>query len=270
MEVIFFMIESLFGNKSVAKILIFLFVNGKCYGTQLHRLLNTSLTPIQKALHRLEKGGIILNYLEGKTKVYQFNPAYPFIEELELLLKKVYTLLPSHEKKDYYVAKDDENLGFSIPKNRKQILLAFWEKLNSTTRLVLNAKNRSKDKINWNRKGKGEVIINKEGQNTIIFREKGTWQGKEGEELSFSNIFRWTLDIEIGMICLEHLRLGIDQPVLLLQLVPSSYQTLSSADSHLCGEDTYLGQIYFDQTSFRLNWRVIGPKKDEEIVYYYS
>jgi hypothetical protein len=81
------------GNKNVQKILLFLFVNGKCYGTQLHHLLKSSLTPIQKALLRLEKGGIILSNYEGKTRLYQFNPAYPLLTELEQLLKKAYTLL---------------------------------------------------------------------------------------------------------------------------------------------------------------------------------
>src|SRR5688572_16024855 len=97
------MLEELFGNKNIEKILIFLFVNGKCYGTQLHRCLQTALTPIQKALNRLEKGGIISSYYEGKTRLYRFNPTYPFIHELEQLLKKAFTLLPANTKKSYYV-----------------------------------------------------------------------------------------------------------------------------------------------------------------------
>ena len=97
------MLEALCGSQNIQKILIFLFVNNKCYGTQLHRALKTSLTPLQKALNRLEEGGIITSYFEGKTKLYQFNPAYPLLPELENLIKKAYTLLPAHEKKCYYV-----------------------------------------------------------------------------------------------------------------------------------------------------------------------
>src|ERR1700728_4231171 len=101
------MLETLFGSKTIKKILIFLFLNGKCYGTQLHRLFKTSLTPIQKALLRLEKGGIIESYYEGKTRLYHFNPTFPLLGELEQLLKKAYTLLPAHEKKGYYVSKEE-------------------------------------------------------------------------------------------------------------------------------------------------------------------
>ena len=64
------------------------------------------LTPHQKALLRLEKGGVIISFCEGKTRLYRFNPAFPLFHELELLLKKAYHLLPAQEKKGYYVAKE--------------------------------------------------------------------------------------------------------------------------------------------------------------------
>src|SRR5437867_2854049 len=112
------MLKGLFGNSNVEKILIFLFVNGNCYGTELHRLLKTPLTPIQKALLRLEKEGIVMSDFEGKTRLYQFNPAFPLLEELEMLLKKAYTLLPSQEKKLYFVVKHSS--GASKEKQRKE------------------------------------------------------------------------------------------------------------------------------------------------------
>jgi len=263
------MLEVLCGNKNVQRILIFLFVNGKCYGTQLHRSLKTPLTPLQKALNRLEKGNLITSYFEGKTRLYQFNPAYPLLSELEQLLKKAYTLLPAHEKKDYYVVREDLSAQTVNQENKIQTLLAFWEKLKAVTQLTFNAKTKSKEEQGWNGKGKGEVMITKEG-NVLTFSEKGTWQGKQDGEVSFSNVFRWTLDRYAGVISLEHLRRGPDHPVFLFHLAPSGKHSLSSVDSHLCGGDTYFGQIHFDRYSLRLNWRVIGPKKNEEIDYYYS
>lgn len=261
------MLEALCGNKNVQRILLFLFVNGRCYGTQLHRELSVPLTPLQKALSRLEKGGLIASYCEGKTRLYQFNPAYPLLAELELLLKKAYTLLPAHEKKGYYVVKEDLS---SSQENKTQVLLSFWDKLSRVTRLTFNAKTKSKGDHGWNGKGKGEVLIAKEGGNILLFTEKGTWQGKEGTEFAFSNVFRWTLDRSSGVVALEHLRRGADHPVFLFYLAPSGKNALSSVDSHLCGGDTYFGQIQFETHSLRLNWRVIGPKKNEEIDYYYS
>lgn len=264
------MLEVLCGNKNVQRILLFLFVNGKCYGTQLHRSLGTALTPLQKALNRLEKGGLITSYYEGKTRLYQFNPSYPLMSELEHLLKKAYTLLPAHHKKDYYVVKEGRKTSAADRGNKVQVLLAFWDKLMGVTQLTFHAKTQSKDEKGWNGKGQGEVIITKEGSNTLIFHEKGTWQGKQGGEVSFSNIFRWTLVRSTGVISLEHLRRGPDHPVFLFHLAPSGKHSLSSVDSHLCEGDTYFGQIHFNHHNLRLNWRVIGPKKNEEIDYFYS
>ncbi len=264
------MLEVLCGNKNVQRILIFLFVNGRCYGTQLHRSLKTPLTPIQKALNRLEKGSLITSYYEGKTRIYQFSPAYPLMNELEQLLKKAYTLLPAHEKKDYYVVREDLKAQTVNQENKIQALLAFWEKLSGVTQLTFNAKTKSKEERGWNGKGKGEVSVVKEGSNTLIFHEKGVWHGEQDTEVSFSNIFRWILDRCAGVISLEHLRRGPEHPVFLFHLALSGKHSLSSVDSHLCGGDTYFGQIHFDRYSLQLNWRVIGPKKNEEIDYHYS
>lgn len=263
------MLDGLCGNKNVQRILIFLFVNGKCYGTQLHRALKTSLTSIQKALNRLENGRLITSYYEGKIRIYQFNPVYPLIKELKELLKGAYTLLPANEKKSYYVVKDDLSTHPSNKENKTEILLAFWEKLLSVKQLAFHAKTNSKDDCGWNGKGQGEVISTMSSNNVLIFNEKGTWQGKQGVDVSFSNTFRWTLERDAKMISLEHLRYGSDRPVFLFHLTPSGKHSLSSVDSHLCGGDTYFGQIDFHHDGLRLNWRVIGPKKNEELDYYY-
>lgn len=264
------MLEVLCGNKNIERILLFLFVNGKCYGTQLHRSLGVPLTPLQKALNRLEKGGLIMSYYEGKTRLYQFNPSYPLISELEQLLKKAYTLLPAYHKKDYYVVKEGHKTSSADQEDKAKTLLAFWDKLIGVTQLTFLAKTQSKDEKGWNGKGRGEVVITKEDPNTLIFNEKGTWQSKQCEEVSFSNMFRWSLDRNKSMISLEHLRRGPDHPVFLFHLAPSGKYSLSSVDSHLCEGDTYFGQIRFNHHNLRLSWRVIGPKKNEEIDYFYS
>lgn len=264
------MLEYLLGSKNLQKILIFLFVNGKCYGTQLSRSLQTPLTPLQKALIRLEKGGIILSDYEGKTRIYQFNPAYPLLAELEQLLKKAYTLLPPHEKKIYCFIHKKRTFQEAEREIHTQILLNFWKRLSKANTISLHVKTKSIEENGWNGKGTGEVIVEREGESILIFQERGSWIGKEGQDIDFKNIFRWTLDQKIGLISLEHLRFGPQHPVFLFHLSPSGNNTLSSIDSHLCNSDTYYGQMFCDPHYLRLNWRVIGPKKNEEIDYYYT
>jgi hypothetical protein len=264
------MLETLFGGKNLKQVLIFLFVNGKCYGTQLHKSFNTALTPIQKALNRLEKGGVVLSFYEGKTRLYQFNPSFPLLVELESLLKKAYTLLPPDEKKQYCFVRQEGQKKLEKQIQEKEILVAFWKRLAATNTLIFHAKTKLKEEGGWNGRGRGEVIVAKEGESVLVFHEKGNWKNEEGHETDFSNIFRWTLDKAAGVISLEHLRRGINRPVFLFHLAPSGNNSLSSVDTHLCAEDAYFGQIFYDKNHLRLNWRVIGPKKNEELDYYYS
>ena len=96
------MLENLFGNSVIEKILFFLLLNEKTYASELSRVFEISLFSFQTALERLEKGGILVSYKEGKTRLYQLNPRFPMLKELVLFLKKAYTFLPESFCRKYY------------------------------------------------------------------------------------------------------------------------------------------------------------------------
>lgn len=96
------MLESLFGTPIIEKILFFIMVNKKCYPSQLRTMFKSPLYSFQRGLARLEKGGIVVSYKEGKTLVYELNPRYPFLPELETFLKKAYTSFPEEHREQYY------------------------------------------------------------------------------------------------------------------------------------------------------------------------
>ena len=96
------MLESLFGNPVIEKILFYLIVNQKCYPSQLKNTFQMPLYSFQKALARLEKGGIVVSYKEGKTLIYEFNPRYPFLNELKIFLEKAYAFFPEDIRQKYY------------------------------------------------------------------------------------------------------------------------------------------------------------------------
>ncbi|CUI17991.1 conserved hypothetical protein [Candidatus Protochlamydia naegleriophila] len=96
------MLEYLFANKNVEKILMYLFLHGKANATELSRAFETSLDPIQKTLRKLEEGGLLVSFLEGRTRVFQWNPRYPFLPEIQALAKKTYEFLPSHIQENCY------------------------------------------------------------------------------------------------------------------------------------------------------------------------
>lgn len=96
------MLESLFGNPIIEKVLFFLIANEKCYPSQLKNAFQSPLYSFQRGLGRLEKGGIVISHLEGKTLIYQFNLRYPFLNELKAFLKKNYDSLPQEIQEKYY------------------------------------------------------------------------------------------------------------------------------------------------------------------------
>lgn len=96
------MLEYLFSNKNVEKILIYLNLHQKANATELSRSFHSALDPIQKSLKKLETGGLLVSFLEGKTRVFQWNPRYPFLEEIQSLAEKVYEYVPtSIRERDY-------------------------------------------------------------------------------------------------------------------------------------------------------------------------
>jgi hypothetical protein len=96
------MLESLFGNPVIEKVLFYLLIQESCYPSQLREVFQTPLFSFQRALSRLEKGGIIFSQREGKTLVYKFNPRYPFLKELKAFLQKAYAFFPPELRAKYY------------------------------------------------------------------------------------------------------------------------------------------------------------------------
>ena len=95
------MLEYLFSNKNVEKILIYLQLHGKAHGALLSHIFNSSLDPIQKTLRKLEEGGLLVSFLEGKTRVFQWNPRYPFLQEIKALAQAAYQCLPANLQETY-------------------------------------------------------------------------------------------------------------------------------------------------------------------------
>lgn len=83
--------ESLFGNKTVTAILLYLHKNEQVHATGLSRLLKIPLNMVQKQLKRLERGGVFVCRSFGKLKIYSWNYDLPWHRELRSLLK-VYRL----------------------------------------------------------------------------------------------------------------------------------------------------------------------------------
>ena len=92
------MIEAIVGSKSSEQVFIFLFARDEGYATEIARFFDADLYAIQKQLERLENNDVFISKKVGRTRVYQFNPRYPFLVELKALLEKVLSFYPEEIK----------------------------------------------------------------------------------------------------------------------------------------------------------------------------
>lgn len=96
------MLEFLFGNPTVEKVLFYVNVYGEAYAKQMSDSFGIRINGIQQQLKRLEEGGILVSQLKGKTRLYEFNPRYAFLKELKNLLDRAINALPEKEIERYY------------------------------------------------------------------------------------------------------------------------------------------------------------------------
>lgn len=96
------MLEAVFGNANIEKVLFYLLRYGQGYARGIATAFETPLSPIQMQLGRLERGGVVVSRLAGRTRIYEMNPRYPFRRELEAFLNRAFLALPEAQVKKYY------------------------------------------------------------------------------------------------------------------------------------------------------------------------
>ena len=81
--------SSPFGGQTRTRALLALRLLGETYPRELSRLLETSLSGVQKALRSLEMGGLVAGRSVGRTRIYQLNPRYFAADALAAYLSRV-------------------------------------------------------------------------------------------------------------------------------------------------------------------------------------
>jgi hypothetical protein len=92
------MLEPLLGSTNAERVLIFILARGEGYAREMALFFETDLYGIQKQLEKLEMGGVMVSRRVGRTRLYTFNPRYPFLTELKGLLNKALVFYPDAER----------------------------------------------------------------------------------------------------------------------------------------------------------------------------
>jgi hypothetical protein len=94
------MIEVLLGSKNAERVLIYIFAREEGYAREIASFYGTDLKSIQMQLDKFEKGGVLASRAVGRTRPYVFNPRYPFLNELKVLLEKALSFYPANEQEN--------------------------------------------------------------------------------------------------------------------------------------------------------------------------
>ncbi|MCI0510612.1 DUF6314 family protein [Chromohalobacter sp.] len=122
--------------------------------------------------------------------------------------------------------------------------------------------------MSWSGKGVGTVTPEAHSGG-VRFIEQGHFLPRgQSRDVAFRNVYRWDLHPE--RIALYHERRGTEAAVWLFDLIADSASTLSSHAPHLCGADTYRARLTLEPRGFRLDWHIVGPRKDERLLYHYQ
>ncbi|WP_342588724.1 DUF6314 family protein [Salinicola lusitanus] len=139
--------------------------------------------------------------------------------------------------------------------------------LPSLSRFEFVAQSGAASAVGWNGWGSGTADVARQ-QDTVRFFESGTFT-PDGQDRSIPmrNVYRWDLHSE--RISLSHERRGTAAAVWLFDLIASDEDTLVSAEVHQCAADAYSATLTLVSDGIDLEWRIVGPRKDERILYRY-
>ena len=91
-------LEALFGNRTAAKLMLYLFHYGEVYATGMAKDLDVALSPIQRQMDKFEAAGVLTSKMVGNTRVYSFNPKQPATRKLKELVQVFYEAMSMQER----------------------------------------------------------------------------------------------------------------------------------------------------------------------------
>ncbi|MBA3684548.1 MAG: ArsR family transcriptional regulator [Planctomycetes bacterium] len=92
------MLSGILGSEDAERVLLYILAREQGYGREISQFWGTTQTGVKRQLERLEAAGILMAQAVGRTRVYTWNPRYPFARELQALLARAVSLLPDTDR----------------------------------------------------------------------------------------------------------------------------------------------------------------------------
>jgi DNA-binding transcriptional ArsR family regulator len=98
-------LEPLLGSTNAERVLVFILARNEGYVREIARVVGGDPDSIQKQLAKFESGGVLVSRPAGRTRLYSFNPRYPFLKELRGLLEKALSFYPEKEREELVMSR---------------------------------------------------------------------------------------------------------------------------------------------------------------------
>ena len=96
------MLETIFGNKTAAKIMLYLFHYGEAYANGVSKDMGITLSQVQKQLDKFEAAGILVSKKTGTVRIYQFNPKLGVVKKIKELIEVFYESISLSERETMF------------------------------------------------------------------------------------------------------------------------------------------------------------------------
>ncbi len=96
------MYSAIFGNATAEKVLLYIANYGEGHTRAIATTYSLSTAQVYQQLIRLEKEGVLVAKVSGRTKIFTFNPRLAIRKPLIHLLEQILLLVSPEDRKKYY------------------------------------------------------------------------------------------------------------------------------------------------------------------------
>jgi DNA-binding transcriptional ArsR family regulator len=96
------MLETILGNETAAKIMLYLVHYGEAYASGLSNDMGITLSQVQKQLDKFEEGGVLVSKKTGNVRIYKFNPKLGVVKKLISLIESFYEAIPAKQREQMF------------------------------------------------------------------------------------------------------------------------------------------------------------------------
>ena len=96
------MLDKIFGNETLAMILLNLYHYGEVYSALIEKNTGTGSRAVLNQLDKMEEAGVFVSRTRGRTRLYTFNPKSPFVRPIKDIIDIVYSNMTIKQKEEMF------------------------------------------------------------------------------------------------------------------------------------------------------------------------